>query len=321
MSKIRYLFGKPGFFITTGDTDILDKDFANAYYVSMMLNRTQQLFKYENLPDTIPARDLELLIQTNGFACIAEVDGSLYAFYGALGGAPNPYYMPTLCVVANPALNISREFVIDKDCIIIPNDSMYMGLLPMYKRYAMQITENDITLYRAGINTRIMAIITANDERSYKAAQTFMSSVEKGKTGIVRETDVIGEIKAQPLVSAGSAQGITSVIEYQQYLKAGWLNDLGLSANYNMKREAINSAEAQLGETALLPFIDNMLEMRKIAVDKINKMFDTDISVDVSSAWEKEREYVDNYVDNEDKSDENTEEMKEGESDVESENS
>ena len=52
--------------------------------------------------------------------------------------------------------------------------------------------------------------------------------------GVVIPVGTTDVIKVKDLVSMLDE-------EYQQYLKASWMNDLGLSANYNMKREAINS--------------------------------------------------------------------------------
>ena len=53
-----------------------------------------------------------------------------------------------------------------------------------------------------------------------------------------------------------------------------------------MKRESINSNEAQLNDDMLLPLIDDMLKNRQDALDKVNDMFGTDISVELNSAWE-----------------------------------
>ena len=52
--------------------DFNDKEQALRNYMAYMLNRTQMIFEYEGLPDTIPAKFLELLLQINGYACIAE---------------------------------------------------------------------------------------------------------------------------------------------------------------------------------------------------------------------------------------------------------
>ena len=64
-----------------------------------------------------------------------------------------------------------------------------------------------------------------------------------------------------------------------------------------MKREAINDAESGMNEDSLLPLVDDMLENRKRGVEKINKMFGTNITVELDSSW-KEVEYE--YVETED---------------------
>ena len=51
------------------------------------------------------------------------------------------------------------------------------------------------------------------------------------------------------------------------------------------------SGESQLDEDMLHPLIDNMLKERQDALEKVNAMFGTDISVSFNSAWElNERE-------------------------------
>ena len=75
-----------------------------------------------------------------------------------------------------------------------------------------------------------------------------------------------------------------------QYQKASWYNDLGLSANYNMKREALNSSETVIDNDILLPLIDDMLKCRKAGAEKVNAMYDTDIRVELSSSWEDNQE-------------------------------
>lgn len=79
----------------------------------------------------------------------------------------------------------------------------------------------------------------------------------------------------------------TDLIEYQQYLKASWFNEIGLNANYNMKREKLSTTESQMNSDALLPLVDDMLEQRRLGVEKVNEMFGTNITVDFCSSWKK----------------------------------
>ena len=249
-----------------------------------MFSRTQSIFKWHDLPDTIPARILELYLQMNGNACFYHHNNSLYVFTGGLGGKPDVYYMPTIYTIANPALNLSVNAVIDKDCVVMPNDSMYLGLFPLHSRYARNMIETELSIKLANINSRIISLISAQDDRTRKSAEKYIEDIANGKLSVVGEAKFYEDLKTSPY--ATNAHGvITDLIELLQYFKASWYNEIGLNANYNMKRESINSGESQLNNDALLPFIDDMLNMRKTYAKKVNAMFDTSISVEYNSAW------------------------------------
>ncbi len=255
-------------------------------YIITMFNRTQQIFTYTGLPDSIPKRSLELLLQINGYCCIAKHNGTLYAFYGGLGGEPDAYYMPTICTVANPYLKLSESYKIDKDCIIINNDTMYLGLMPLFSKYATALAENDLSFDVATKNSRMLALISSPDDTTKKGVDKYLEDVENGELASTAANEFLDGIKVQPLAQA-NARNLTQLIEYQQYLKASWYNDIGLNANYNMKRESLTTTEVQMNFDALLPLIDDMLECRKKALEKVNAMFDTNISIELNSAWEK----------------------------------
>lgn len=262
-----------------------DKELALRHYVVYMLNRTQKIFEYEGLPDTIPKRMLEFLLQVNGFACICKVKDDLYAMRGGLGGEPDAYYQPTICVVANPALKFDKTLTIHEDCVIMRNDSFRYGLLPMFRRYATAMVENDISFRMASINTRIQALLTAPDDSTRAAAEKYLDDVESGKLGAIQVNEFLNGMQALPMTN--SQRTFTDLIEYQQYIKASWFNEIGLNANYNMKREKLSTTESQMNSDALLPLVDDMLENRQTAIDEINAMFGTNITVRFASSWEK----------------------------------
>ena len=281
--------------------DFNDKERCQRNYVTYMLNRMQRLFEYQGLPDTIPQRMLEMMLQINGFACFAKHNGKLYAFWGGLGGEPDEYYRPTTCVVSNPALKFSDTFEIGKDCVIVRNDSFLYGLIPLFSRYATAMVENDISFRMASINTRIEALLSAPDDATKKAAEKYLEDVEKGKLGVIAENAFLDGIKAQE-VGRRTMRTFTDLIEYQQYLKASWFNEIGLNANYNMKREKLSTTESQMNNDALLPLVEDMLENRRKCLEEVNAMFGTDISVEFASSWEKlieEMEAESNQLDSE----------------------
>lgn len=269
--------------------DFKDKRKNTQSYIVYMLNRVMQMFEYDGLPDTLPKRMIELYTMVNGHSVVVKHNDNLYVCFGGFAGEPDEYYMPKQYIIANPYLKLFKTFTIDEDCVLIKNDSMLYGLMPMFNRYASALVENDITMNMVDINSRVAALIDARDDATKVSAEKFLNDMEDGKNGIIASSAFFDGLRSQPY-SEHTYQLLTELIEYHQYMKASWFNELGLNANYNMKREAITADESQLNDDMLLPLIDDMLECRKIAVDKINTMFGTSISVSFGSTWEDNME-------------------------------
>ena len=254
-------------------------------YITYMLNRSIIMFKYHNLPETMPQREIELLLQTNGWGCVCEIDGNLYALNGGLGGVPNAYNMPTEIIISNPYLKFNKTLTIDTDCVVIPNDSMYVGLLPLYNRYCTMLVENDITMILATVNKRIQNLLSANDDNTVESAKSFLKKVYEGELGVIAESKLFDSLKVNN--SSTNAQvSLTDLFEFEQYIKASLYNEIGLSANYNMKRERLTSAEVETNTDNLYPLVDDMINQRRKAVKKINEMFGTNIEVEFNSSWD-----------------------------------
>lgn len=271
------------------EKDLMDKSYSETIYIRQFLRMTNQMFKWKNLPETIPARIMEAFLQMYGQICFTEVEGKYYVFFGNAGGVPNEYYEPTEFIVANPGLNFNRSLEIGKECVLIRNDSYFMGLLPMMERYAKQMSENDISILDAQLNMRIQSLIVANNDNAKKSADQYLEKVRKGEIGIILNKSLLENgIETKPFATAGTSNGISQLIELHQYLKASILGELGLNANFNMKRERINTAESELNQDALLPLVDDMLAMRKKACEEINAMYGLNIDVEKNSSWEEE---------------------------------
>lgn len=292
-----WLFGKSGSLITK------DKDLLIDSHIRYMLNKTLSMFEYKNLPDTIPQRELELIIQICRFGIVTKKDGNLFVFYGGLGGEPNEYYQPTQAIVSNPYLRFSDVLSLDDyikkdksiDAVVIWNDDAHIGLYPMFRKYAELLAESEITMRYLLINKRFMNILTGNDDNDKESLQKMFADVEDGKGfGIVITKNLLDTSSMGTIDTGNTKMGndLKDVIESYQYLKGSWYNDLGLNANYNMKRESINESESDMNEDALLPMIDNMLKSRKIAIEKINQLYGSDIQVELSSSWKKIRDEI-----------------------------
>ena len=280
--------------------DFKNKDTNINEMLRYMLRRSTQMFKYSGLPDSIPKYILELYLQTNGNVCFYKYNEKLYVFTGNMGGELNEYYLPTIYTVSNPFLNLTKNLVIDKDCVVVANDSCYQGMLPQFKKYATGLVENELSMNIASINSRMISLISASDDRTLKSGEAYIKHICDGDLSVVSEDAFLNGIKVQPYAKATN-DILSKLIEYNQYLKASWFNDIGLNANYNMKREAINSNESKLNDDMLFPTVDDMLEHRKEGVEKVNEMYGTNISVELNSSWKYNVSDIQNSVQTESK--------------------
>ena len=266
------------------DYIIKDKQKQLDSFIKQMFNRTQSMFRYGGLPETIPQIFLERYLQVYGHCIIAKANGGLYAFWGGFAGVPDAYYNPTQYTVSNVALNLYKTFDINKDCVLCRNDSNIEGLSTIFKKYGCLLVENTLTIYSLLKTARASLLLAASDDKTKRECDLFINKLESGEIYCVGENPFFEGVKVHSTMQ-GSAGLLSQFIELEQYLKASCLNEIGLNANYNMKRESLNSAESALNDDFLIPLIDNMLDCRKDFVNKVNEMFETNITVELNSAW------------------------------------
>ena len=278
-------------------------------YFKYMMIKTLEMFKWKNLPETIPQRELELILQVCRFAIFTksptDKGDKLFVFYGGLGGMPNEYYQPTQAIVSNPylrftaVLNLDDYIKNDGNAIVGWNDGMHIGLFPLHNKYACLLAETDLTLKYQLVNLRFNNVLTADDDATKESLKKMYEDVEDGTGfGIVVTKKFMTETNVDKieLRSQSHQMQLKDTIETKQYLMGSWYNELGLNANYNMKREAINESEADMNEDTLLPLIDNMLKQRKLIAKQLNEKFadllDGEIDVEISSSWQKIRKEI-----------------------------
>ena len=280
---------------------VRDKKVSARYYYRYLLSRVLKMFQYKNLPDTIPHEVLDRYLFEYGIACITKVEDKLLCFFGNLGGEQDVYYRPSKFIVANP--HIKQEFSAEVDIVypsqladprmakegtqpgvLMRNDAEWVGLHPLLARYAYLLAENTLTIRTADVMLRVVALLTANTDKERTSCLEYLKVIDKGEMGVVGNSPMWDGIKLQSPPSNNGSY-LTQFIELQQYLKGSFFNEIGLVANYNMKREAIGKGESTLDTDSIFPLAENMLYTRREDFKKVNDMYGTDIEVDFSSSW------------------------------------
>ena len=306
-SRFNWIFDENGGYATT--MLIEDKPSLIRKFFVDGLRKIITMFDYTKIPPTIPKRTLELFI-LGGCAKIFRKDGKWYCGIGGLWGVQEGNYLPPNAIVNNVGINYYKnlevvydynknevnESNIEKYCFVIPNDDLYQGLWDEIRFYAEMQTECVLTLKYILYNNRIPMTPNAPTDEIKSAFDVFYKDIVDGKIlKSVVGTSVIDGFKGLENLpfNQHTTNQLKDVIECMQYLKATFENNVGLNANYNMKRESLNDDEIALNDDNLLPTIDNMFESRKKAFELLNEVAKEEIiKFDLNSSWKLRKKEI-----------------------------
>ena len=251
--------------------------------VDAMLNKTLSMFIYNNLPDTIPIEEIEKVLQINGKGFITMVDGNLVVLQGSYNYEKvDIYNRPHEINCYLPNKKKYQSFKISEG-VLIKNDYLERGLLPIFKKWGHLINESEVTLIIANRFKRMIKTFIANDDPTAESVKAYLSKVADGETSLIVGNLLYDSIKVD---SETNSNTLHELIEYDNYIKSELYKEIGLYSNDNMKKERLVTSEIETGLNSIYPLVDNMLNCRKQAISKINKKYNTNISVEFTSSWE-----------------------------------
>ena len=269
-------------------------------YFNLLVNKVSSLFIWKNLPETIDKRFLEFQLLLAGKVCFTEFNGKLYCLNGSVGGEPNVYYEPCYWIVANPVLGSKQVKIRNKDgsssidtlegILVANSDVDYEnlglkgGLYSLIYQTAGLLADNISSLNIAQINSRLSAIFTASDEAIARTGEEVLKEIYNGRPYKILREEIVDKINVNPIASSGQNNTLMSLIEAKQYIIAQFLQEIGISANYNMKRERLNTAEVEMNNGALDINIFNMIKNRQEGAALVNEKWGTNIEVELNWA-------------------------------------
>lgn len=261
--------------------------------VDGIFNKTLTMFLYNNLPDTLPIEEIEKILQLNGTGFITMIDEKIVILQGSYNYEKvDIYNRPYEINCYLPNKRKYQTFKID-DGVIIKNDYLERGLLPIFKKWGYLINESEITLIIANKFKRMIKTFIANDDPTAESVKSYLNKIDNGETSLI-----IGNILYDSIKVDGETNSNTlhELIEYDNYIKSELYKEIGLYSNDNMKKERLVTSEIETGLNSIYPLVDNMLNCRKQAVIKVNEKYNTNIDVEFTSSWEYRLNLGDNLT-------------------------
>ena len=262
------------------------------YYLSYMTSKCLMMFKWNNLPDGMNSYDVEKFLQLKGntFVIYDSTKNRYFILEGSAYDNITWNYEPSKVIIVNPALPEINgvKYKLGENVVMIRNDYYMLGLYTINEKNAIDVANTDVSLRFSQFNTRFKTLFTSDDDNTKDSINEVIDKIWRGeKPSAVVSEDLYKKSIDGIKYADTQTNDIISLIELKQYQMANWYIELCVNANYNMKRESLNENEINMNDDALLPFIDQMLECRKMACKEMNDLFGLDVSVELSSSWKK----------------------------------
>ena len=281
----------PNFYKCTNTTDNFF-----SYYIEL-LNKAINVFEWKNVPDNIDTDTLEMILFRCGDVAFFKYNDTFYISHGNQSGEMTYNFTPEKYLVSNPYIEKGKNFNLspDIDSVIIYNTpaDKYISLKSSFneiiKRTAGILSDNLSSLNCLQINTRVQTIVTADNSNVAKSAEMKLKDLYDGKPYSVITSNLASNINIDDKSNANS-KNIADLIDLNNYEYAQYLHALGIESNENNKKSRMVVDELKDNNYECLHNLHILLDSRKKAVEKINRLFNLDISVDIKPHLKEKEE-------------------------------
>lgn len=279
------------------------------FFFKWLLNKVMSCFVIKNCPETFDDSYFKATVLMDGNCGVGAWDDKLYAVTGAVGGEPDEYYIPTLYTVANPILG-SRQIrwrplrdQTEIDGVVIFNTDIdktwtagpTSGLYELINQTAAMLADNIISINCQQINSRAHVFFTAESEAQAASGEAALKKMYSGKPFQVLRSDIVEKINVNPIASTTTSSNITELVALHNYIVSNFFQSIGIKSNNIRKNAHVLQDEIDSQEDLLQISVLEILTSWQKGFDEVNKLFGTDIQVELNPVLI--HEIADSFID------------------------
>ena len=257
-------------------------DSAYIHWYDMLTNLAISMFEWKGLPDSVDPRFLELALFADGMAIFFkdedlsdDYNGQFFALQTMIGGRLDVYRVPDeRSAYATNGYNRSLD---SKDSVIIFNNMTRTNCLADIEYFARKLYEVDRTI-DVNVKGQKTPLAIVCDENQRLVMKNLYAQYDGNEPFIFGSKNL--DLKGIQAINTGAP----FVADKLQMLKTQIWNEaltyLGISNVSTDKKERLVSDEVTINTGATAAQRYTRLNMRKMACEKINRMFGLNVSVE-----------------------------------------
>ena len=275
----------------------------------VLINYLAPMFKYEELPESIPEEFIERFHILNGDIAAWKLDDpnafrykdELIVSCCGYADKPDAYGIGERVIATTLSGYVKDDLKEGESCVVIHNNSLYTSDMAIICYFTDMLTEMFTSLKTNVIYSRLKPIFKVSDDKEAAAVKEAFTKIKDDSEPIqITSNNVLAEALAE--AGAGNAETI-KVLDITDVKNADKLQYIvkciddafrwffamigqAIQGNGKLAQQSVEEVQGTTSMSFILP--NDRLKMRRKGWEKVNALFGTNVTVDFSDAWKTE---------------------------------
>ena len=253
------------------------------YFKRYLLQKIISVFEFKGLPETWAKDYFLYVLFINGYVAIINTDKfGVIPQHCSLQGY-DVFYRPTNAVIANPLLRGLLQPRIGEECELIRMQPDYCGCWDIVEVYADMLA---LALEGLGVNlvnSKFAYIFGVEDKAAAESFKKMYDNIQKGDPAVFIGKELFneqGELSIQLLTQNLQQNYIAGdILDDMAKIDSRFNTDIGIPNVNIAKASGVSQSEVDSNNIDTRSKCELWLETMRDGVEKVNKMFDLNISV------------------------------------------
>lgn len=254
--------------------------FANSYlyHKNNLFQKCIRLFEWEYDETVVPfnQKQIELPLLTGGYGLFSKINEKPIAGYGSLYNQNKYFYYEYDNCLINTPNGSYRRSLLNKEAVLVNNNSLRQSIMPMIERYATLIAHTEITFVMSLVNGRASRIFTTTDPSTAESVNQFLNDLYIGKMNSITD-DLMQSVNVLDFGDDVS-KNYKDLCDTIKFLYEDFFRNMGIKSE-SSKRERLNLAEVAEDSGLTTLMIDDMYKCRLDGAKALSEFYGTEFRV------------------------------------------
>jgi hypothetical protein len=249
------------------------------YWRDILFSDVMHLFEWKGMDDVME-KEIELRLIIQGNCAITKIlnEQELTAMFGNYYGVAKYFDEQPYYTVRCPVYSGQRK--VGVDVAVINNNKLRNPTYEIVHHYSTLLAHTEVTMINSLVSARDSGgAPVARTEKSRASIEQYQSQVYNGRYGVILDSSMVGVEYAG--TDRHTMQKITDINVVKERLLKDFYSKIGLKTGFEKRANIVT--EELTADNAFLSFnLDDMLESRKRGCEKVNELYGTNWSVELS---------------------------------------